>query len=144
MIGEGSIGEWALGEDEGAGEIALGAVGVTTGQPVLGAPALGGAGVNALSADGIATGQPTLGAPAVGQSHALAAAGIATGQPAIGAPALGGSSIHALAATGFSTGLPTLGAPVLDGLPLVLGSLVGTVRIPPTRRPSNRQSGFRS
>lgn len=93
------------------GQHDLTAVGVTTGAPTVGAPAL--AQVHALVAAALTAGAATLGAPAITQVQVLAATGIATSAPTLAAPALG--QVHALTATGAATGAPTLDAPALGG-----------------------------
>lgn len=73
--------------------------------------AISAAGFDLLVPVGVETGAPTLGTPALGQVHALAPVGLATGAPTLGAPALG--QTHAFAPVGLVTGAPTLGRPAL-------------------------------
>jgi len=84
-----------------------------------------------MAALGVPTGAPTLGSPALGQRHALVAVGIAAGAPQLGTPQLdppaqqddGGGyvqfvpRIHALRAIGIDAGLPDCGTPRLTTRP---------------------------
>jgi hypothetical protein len=84
-----------------------------------------------MAAVGVTTGAPTVGSPALGQRHALVAVGIAAGVPQLGAPQLnppaqqdGGGGyvqfvprIHALRAIGIDAGLPDCGTPRLTTRP---------------------------
>lgn len=91
----------------------LTAIGIATGAPVVGSPALNQ--VHALAAAGIATAAPTVGSPAVSQTHALGVAGITTGAPSIGSPSLSeqGAGDTGLVAVGIETGAPTVGNPAI-------------------------------
>jgi hypothetical protein len=86
-----------------------------------------------MAAVGVTTGAPTVGSPALGQRHALVAVGIATGAPQLGTPQLDPPAqadvpaagfyprivrrVVALGAVGIAAGRPTLGAPALSVRP---------------------------
>ena len=100
---------------------ALTANGITTGAPVLGAPALTQNVVTYnLTATAITAGTPTLGAPQVGQVHALTGTAITAAAPVLGRPAIG--QVHVLTVAATVAGAPDLGTPAIGQIHALAGA----------------------
>jgi hypothetical protein len=99
----------AFNESAGGGGVSVTPLGLVTGAPVIGNPAL--AQNHALAPAGLTAGAPIIGNPVLAQNHTVAPAGITAGAPVIGVLAL--TQNHVVAPSGLTAGAPTLGNPAL-------------------------------